>query len=299
MTSAKQSENTTVSEAATQGRRPSSLEGARARVDFWPAIRRHWLLAVLPMIVLVGLAVAAAYARDPVYTAQTRLSVGRLDASAPEALAGFTGASSALAETYSRSIRGDAIVAEVARKSGLSRGFVKSTLSATSIPETPVFTVFGKTGSPRTAVQLSVLASRALKQQTAQAGRSTPNADRILRDYQRASKAKAEAELAVSSARSAYRDERTANNQQWLVDSEAALAKVQAQVEAARAAYVSGRQGQGSVSLINVIERATTASSDRDNVLQLWGFGAAITGIAIGFALAYWRARALARRAAA
>ena len=269
------------------------------RVDFWRAIRRHWVLALLPVILLAGAAVAAVYVRAPVYKAQTKLAAGRLDASAPEALAGFTGASQSLAETYSRSIRGDAVVKQVAAETGYSRDFVKSRLSAAPIPETPVFTVSATADAAKTAIQLSVLASRALEDDVARVGSSTPNADAVLREYQRASTNKAAAEIAVGNAHHAYRKDRTRENQQRVIEAEAELASTAAKVDAARTAYVAGRQGQGSVALVHIIERATTAGSDRDNVLQLWVFGAVLAGLGLGFALAYAQAHRLARKAAA
>ena len=42
------------------------------------AVRRHWIVATLPVILLVGAAVALGLERPPRYTATANLSVGRI-----------------------------------------------------------------------------------------------------------------------------------------------------------------------------------------------------------------------------
>ena len=55
------------------------------------------------------------------YTSESRLSVSRIGLTSPGALNGFPIASAALANTYSRAIDADPLIADVARRTGQSR----------------------------------------------------------------------------------------------------------------------------------------------------------------------------------
>ena len=83
------------------------------RVDLVAAVRRHPIVAAFPVVLLVVLAAIAAYNRPAVFTAETRLAVGRVDPSVPGGLVGFTDATRALAERYSRSVRSEAVLQPV------------------------------------------------------------------------------------------------------------------------------------------------------------------------------------------
>jgi capsular polysaccharide biosynthesis protein len=262
------------------------------------AVRSHWIVAVLPVILLVGAAIAAAYARSPVYTADTRLATGRVDASAPESLAGFTAASQSLAEIYSRSIRNDGIINAVASATDLDRDLVRSRLSAAPIPETPVFTVSADAKSAVTAVALSNAASRALVRQAERVGRTNPDAGRLLSAYQKASMAQAKAQITERQAGQAYADHDTAENEQRLLEAQSELSTATLRVDSTRTAYIAGRQGEGSAAAVHIIERATSARSDRFSVLQLWVFIAGVAGVVVGVALALFRANRKSRRTA-
>jgi capsular polysaccharide biosynthesis protein len=272
--------------------------GAGPSITVWAAVRRHWLLASIPVVLLVGLAVVAASLRSPQYTAESRMAAGRLDASAPEALAGFTAASASLAETYSRSIRGDAIVDAVARASGKPVNEVRSALSAETIPDSPLFTVRAIADDPDAAAKLSVLAAKALVRQRRQESSSAPNADRLLSEYREASAELASAKIAAQVAANDYERHQTTDNTTRLVAAQAEVATAELKLDSARVAYVNGHQGEGSVALVQLIARPRTATTDRLQVLQLWLFVAAVTGVAVGLALALARARQEAVRSA-
>ena len=56
------------------------------RIGVSAAVRRYWMLALLPLIVLVPVIGVVAAKRQPKYSAEARLIVGRLNISTPGAV---------------------------------------------------------------------------------------------------------------------------------------------------------------------------------------------------------------------
>src|SRR5689334_12701293 len=88
----------------TQGTAGASMDSHTHRVSAFDAVRRYWWL----LIALGAIGAAAAYLvageeRKPVYTAEARLAVGRIDVST-QSIPGFATASQLLADSYSRAI---------------------------------------------------------------------------------------------------------------------------------------------------------------------------------------------------
>jgi uncharacterized protein involved in exopolysaccharide biosynthesis len=253
------------------------------------ALRRHWLLVLVPLVVLTGLAVAAGVGREPEYTAKSLLSVGRVDASVG-GLAGFTAASQSLSETYSRSVKSDAVIVEAAKKTNLSEAEVRGAIKARPVPQTPVFRVEAEASSARRAVAISVAVADALAAEANRRSRGSSNEGRILREYQAAAEVLEERESAAS--RAAEREARsgTASNVAALNRARAAAAAAKVRTDALREAYEQATQGKGAVALVDVIEPARGASSDRNRILQLLVFIGVVAGLAIGVGLALLRA---------
>ena len=59
------------------------------RIGVFQAARRHWLLVLLPILVLVPVAAVLAARRTPTYSAEARMVVGQLNISTPGAIAGL------------------------------------------------------------------------------------------------------------------------------------------------------------------------------------------------------------------
>lgn len=241
------------------------------------AMRRHPSFLLAPVICLMTLALVVGLARAPTYTANTRLAVGGLSSTSPTELMGFADAAQQLAQTYSRSVQGDAVVAEVARRMHSSREQVSSRLSAAPIPETPVFTLSATAGSSEGAVRLSNLAGQALVSEVSRASQADP--PRLLEQYQAA-----ELERGQISKRI---DELTATHGPGLAAAQSELLAVEARADSLRTAYAAGQQN--ATVPLQIIERADSAGSDRLSVLQLYLFVALILGLVIGAALALFR----------
>ena len=61
------------------------------QVGLLQSARRYWLLVLLPILMFVPVAAVIAAKRTPTYTAEARLTVGRLNISTPGAVQGFAG----------------------------------------------------------------------------------------------------------------------------------------------------------------------------------------------------------------
>jgi capsular polysaccharide biosynthesis protein len=266
------------------------------RVTTLTAARRHWLLVAVVTLIFTAAGVAVAIVRQPVYTAQTRLVVGRIDVSAPGALGSFTEATQAIASQYSRSIDAEGITHRVAPKADLTPGQVASRLSATPIPESPVIRVSAVGTNAGEAVRLANLASDALVTFTTQLNRSNPDTSRLLRRFTAASREVVVQRAELIRLRRRYVARPTRATKQDMQATEVKLRVAQLQRDTLSQAYDASTQSQAATSLVQVLERASTASSDRSRYLQFLGFIGFAAGLAVGLALATLRANRLVRR---
>lgn len=258
-------------------RAPSNGRPGAPSPSIGAAMRRHPLFVLAPVAVLLFLALLAGLARTPTYTASTRLAVGGLNATNPASFSGFADAAQQLAQTYSRSVQGDGVVGSVAQRTGLSRGEVRSHLTAAPIPETAVFSLKATSGSPDQAVRLSNLASAALVREVAVASQANPA--RLLDEYR-----------AAELERQRLSDQVGAEAQTGgssLASAQAELLAAEARTTSLRNAYEASQQS-GTVPL-QVIQKADTASGDRSTRMQILAFAAIVVGLILGMALALFR----------
>ena len=152
------------------------------------AVRRRWLTVLVSVLVCTGAGAAVGLVRKPTFTAQTKLSVGRINLAAPGAISGYAQATQTLAAGSSRTIDADAVVQSVARRSGLSAATVRNRLSATPVPESPVFRVEATSRHRADAIRLANLASDALLAYITDLNQSSPDASRLYEDFKDAAK---------------------------------------------------------------------------------------------------------------
>ncbi len=241
--------------------------------SFGGAVRGHWRLIAAIIGTLAVLAIAYSMVRTPNYTAETRLAVGGLNATTPSTLTGFSAASASLAQTYSRSIQGDTVVGEVANELKTSPELIRPQLSASPIPETPVFVVSATTKSKQTAIDTSKLASEALVRQANRASDSAPA--RLLDQYRRAEaqRERAQRRLGAAVARGGS-----------VAQARGDLVGAKARADALRKRYSSSLEG-GTVPL-EIIQQPDAATSDRLSKLQLLLFASIVGGFIIGLGVA-------------
>ena len=267
------------------------------RIGPLEAVRSHKLLAVLPTLVLLVVALLYIQQRTPIYTAEARQTIGRIDVSAPGALAGFSSATRALASSYSRAVVAPEVVQPVARRTGLSPAQVRDRLSATPIPESSVIAVEGTGPSKADAIAVAGQGARALESYVARLNRSNPNGDRLFREFRQASlrlsrlrDRQAELRRGLGSSPSAADRERLSRVREQ-------IAAADLSVEVAKGNYAVSRRSESNVSILQTISVPQTASSDRGERAQLALFVALAAGILMGIALASLRANLAVRRA--
>lgn len=269
---------------ATTPQRQGTIGGPS--VSLIHSARRHWGLVVAPILLFVVAAGFIGLKRDAVYTATTRMNVGRLDSSSPGAVAGFSTATQALASAYSRAVHAEQVVASVAHQLGLSARSVNRRVYATPLPLSPVFEIKGRGRNPQAAIALANATASTLISYLTSLNRSNPDSPRLFRNFTTAAldvqrRARVTARLDRAAINSPTPGNRAAADQ--------AHASLEAAVlyrETERALYQSSQQGQSSTSLVQVLARATTASSDRSSRLELLLFLAVAAGLLLGLALA-------------
>jgi capsular polysaccharide biosynthesis protein len=266
------------------------------RVGAFAAVRRHPVIALIPVVALTALGVFAGLARTPTYSATAKLSVGRLNIAAPGALAGFQSAVSSLADAYSRSVSADGVVDPVSKKLRVAPRDVRDRLSATPIPGTPVFRVEAEGPTAAEAIRTANAASVSLITYVDRLNRANPDAARLFGDLQKAALANSRAASAARRARRSYEAQPTASTRQGLERAVGQAAAAKVRLDALEQTYVTSQQGAGATSIVQILARASDASSDRIPFLEVSVFAGLIAGIALGVTLATLRANRLVRR---
>jgi capsular polysaccharide biosynthesis protein len=274
----------------------SKAGGVHPRVGAFAAVRRHPVIALIPVIALTALGVFVGLARTPTYAATAKLSVGRLNIAAPGALAGFQSAVSSLADAYSRSVSADGVVDPVSKELRISPRDVRRRLSATPIPGTPVFRVEAEGPTAAEAIRTANAASVSLIMYVDRLNRANPDAARLFRELNKAALANSRAVSAARRARKSFEAQPTASARQGLERAQGQATAAKVRLDALEQTYVTSQQGAGATSIVQILARASDAGSDRIRFLEVSVFAGLIAGIALGVALATLRANRLVRR---
>jgi hypothetical protein len=266
------------------------------RVGAFEAILRHWPLAILPVIVMVAAGIALGLARDPVYTAETRMTVGGIDVSQPGALSGLAIAGETLAQTFSRAIDAEAVVAPAGRAVGRSPDDVRRRVSANPVPESAVFRIQATGTSAREAERLANAAATSLEAYVASLSKPGARSEQVFTEFRRAS---VEYQAALAAKDLAERrlgpdpsDAARANVTRLRGEADAALLRV----EGLRENYLKSLNARNAAPGVQQLTRAVGATSDQGSKLQLTLFAGLLAGLIAGVALATLRANRLVRR---
>ena len=243
------------------------------------AVVAHPFLTLLPILLMVGGAIAFGVTREPAWTSEARLSVGELTPSTQSA-PGIVEANQQLASAFSRAIDARLVVAPVARELALTPEEVERRLDASPIPESPVLTVSGTGQTERDAVAITRVGTSSLVRYIRRLGDTGPEQRRLLGELTEARR-----EL------SRLQEDAVVAGPSPDLDS----AQLRAKALEARYLEISRDPGSTPVTELNPAE---TGTSDRQKVLKLAIVIAALAGIAVGAALATVREARLRRRAA-
>lgn len=249
------------------------------------AVRERPQMVILPVLVLVVAAVIAGLMRNPVFTATTRLSVARIDATSPTG-PGFQDGVANVANAYAELVDSHAVLAEAARTLGEEETAVAERVTAKAIPDSPLFNITA-TGSGATQARATADATaNALRTHIAQLTSTNPDADRLFRDFQVASRGLATAEAGLTAARARLERTPSDGNRQRVVHAQAAVDAARLRADVLSGLYREALAGVASANIVQVVNPAREAVSDKRRTLIRYGAVALVAGLLLGLALA-------------
>jgi uncharacterized protein involved in exopolysaccharide biosynthesis len=259
------------------------------------AARRHWFVALLPVLLFVGGAVALGIKRPPRYKATANLSVGHVYVANPTGIATIIDATQALAAVYSRAIHSGEVVQDTRHRLGQGSS-VTGSFNATPLPNSPLIKVTAESSSARGAVVLANASADALTVYVNKQVRDNSASTTLAERYRDASLTYRRAlddrnRLNRRFERHETRANKAARNRAQAVADTALLRR-----EALRASYEQAVQGGTSSVSVESFSRASSATNDRKSMMQILVFVGLLGGLAAGAALALLRAARDIRR---
>jgi hypothetical protein len=253
------------------------------------AIVTRPLLVALPILVLLVPSIALALARQPVYSAQSRLLVGGFNVEA-QAVPGFVEASRTLSQTYSRLVPTRAIAERVAKILKLDVDQVDGHIDATAVPESSIIVVTGKAADQGKAIRFSAAAAQALEDYADQAAGSS-GADSLLDDYRQASLALNTATARQTALKKQYDARVTAGTAtdadlQALSAAQADVSRANLEATTLAGSYTAAKTNSGGSGNIDLVAPASGAGNDRKSNLEVAIAGPLLLGAIAGVALA-------------
>jgi capsular polysaccharide biosynthesis protein len=277
---------------------PSPEQAIAAEFDQLPIVgvlesaRRYWALVLVPIVIFIAAGGAIALARSPVYTAQARMQVGRLNISTPGAISGYAEAAITLASGFSRAITADGVVDPLAGRFHTTPADIRSRLSATPVPTSPLVTVIATGPSADASIKLANAASDQLSSFLIQFNQSNPDGALLLRKIHAA---ELRYQRALARLQGAHQGGGALTASQQVLAANLETARLE--VNTLESAYGATVQSQAVSALLQPLVAATSATSDRHSRLQIALFIGLVAGIVVGLGLATLRANHLARRA--
>jgi hypothetical protein len=239
------------------------------------AISRRKGLIALCAILFTLLGAAAGLLREPTYEAAATLQVGQVNPNSPGFFS-YVQSSSSLATAFSRSIAAAPVLASVERETGLPAEEAVTRLASEPIELSPAFRVIAEGTSREETMGLANAAAKAVIAYQATTNSSNPQAESLLREYQKALKDLRQAGEDV--ARLQGGDSSAA-----LLDAEAARSAAKVRQKAIANAYIAAIGSEAPrTGLVSLLAGATSATSDRDSKVQLYAFVGLLGGIAVG-----------------
>lgn len=259
------------------------------RVGPVEAVRRYWLLAILPILILVPVLGFVAYREKPTYTAESRMIVGQLNISTPGAIQGYVQAAQDLASTYPLVISADSVVKPTAAVLHVTPFYVRTHLSATQVPQSSIVRIDATGSSGAQAVDMANTASKAL---VAYLAKVNSNRRSLRALFAQVSHAELSFHQAASKIPRFPKQRRTAAGERAI----AMAGSEQVRLNAAVQNYNQTLQAQSLTSLLQPVSYAAQATSNKTSRLIIALLGAAVVGAILGIGLATVRANMILRR---
>lgn len=248
------------------------------------AFLSHPFLTLLPLIALIGAAIALGMERDPEYTAYARITVGNTDVN-PFLLQEVVAGNQALAASYARAIEAEPVTRTAAGEIGISPATAAERLSATPIVQSTLIQVQATGPSTAASTALANAGADALIDYVRRVNQ-TNDADELFEEYQRAQAAARRAER---------RTQRLLSDRRRNQSRAATEARIEQDLAALKASdlenrYRAASQSASAASRLVLIQPAADADSDRRDVLEQLLIAGAIGGLVLGLGLALLRA---------
>jgi uncharacterized protein involved in exopolysaccharide biosynthesis len=259
------------------------------------AARRHWFVALLPVLLFVGGAVALGLKRPPRYKATANLSVGHVYVSNPTGIATIIDATQALAAVYSRAIHSGEVLQDTRRRLGEGSS-VSGSFNATPLPNSPLIKVTAESSSARGAIMLANASADSLTLYVNKQVRDNGASTTLARRYRDASLAYRRALDERNRRNRRYERNQTRANKAARNRAQAAADTALLRREALQASYELAVQGGTSSVSMESFSRAAAATSDRKSMMQILVFVGLLGGLAAGAAFALLRAARDIRR---
>ena len=239
---------------------------------------RHPIATLLPLLAIVGVALAIGTSRAPTYTADTRISVGRVDVPA-FTLQNVIAGNQALAASYSRAITARRVLLDAGRGLHLTPDVVAQRLYASPIPGSTLILVEAKGPSAREAAKLANAGARSLIAYVEHLQLSAQQ-DGLLAQYRRAQQTVSDRQSRLAALLAARAS--SGRVQQARVN----LLTAQLKAQRLGALYNNSYDGPSPASPLQILALADSASSDATSVLERMLLVAAAAGLAVGLGLA-------------
>ncbi|HEY1568187.1 MAG TPA: hypothetical protein VGF68_14265 [Solirubrobacteraceae bacterium] len=261
---------------------PAAPPASRS-VSLGTALRRYPILALLPVVVLAAAGITLGLRRPSTYTASTTINVGAPDINS-QATPGYALAEQTLASAYSREVTSQFVVNPLARRMHVSHAAIASRLSSSAVPSSPTFTINATGPNQQSAVALAGAATSALRHYINVLNQGETSSNQLLTRYRNAERTADQ--LSSESGRLAGKN---SVNPGSVSGKRRREAKVASQVAQLQANALGQQFTTGSTSsrgaIIQVLNPAAAATSDRNSITERYGVVGAAAGLLLGAAL--------------
>jgi capsular polysaccharide biosynthesis protein len=252
------------------------------------AFVRHPFMTLIPMLLVVGAAVAIGLARLPTYTAEARVNVGRINVPA-FTLQGVIQGNQTLAASYSRAITAPTVVNAASRATKISPQEATARLSASPVAESTLIRVEATGHAQARAVALANAASRALIRYVAVLNQ-TSGTEQLLARYGQADRVANLAQRRLNRANRIYAHQKNNRTRNAVVQATVAFDKAKLFATQLAGVYSSSLSEAPGSNLLQLETPAVSASSDASSVLTILILIGAAAGLVLGLALSLLRA---------
>ena len=251
---------------------------------FRDAVLDHPRRLVVPVVIGLVLGLLVGLIRSPEYTAETRLAVARVDVPT-QALPGFATGVESLAVTYSRLVNAEDVIQTTASAVSRKPDDLRSSITGSPIPNSPLFQIEASGGSAEDAVKTANAAAESLRGYVASLNTDISDSERIFGMYKLAARDRVTAERRVRARQLLVRQDNSPDNVRALAAARASLAGAQLRETAIKELYQQSLVGIASANIVQVVNAAQSADSDRGRAVRRLALTGLLIGLAIGVLL--------------